>query len=92
MPNHLHSLISFCNTGKNINTIIGNGKLCRMEFQRYGFLVAFIKTIINLAIYLIKLTTHYLNAGRNLYWRLYGKLQMNKFRCYSNKRFLCTLS
>ena len=26
MPNHLHALISFSNTGKNINTIIGNGK------------------------------------------------------------------
>ena len=26
MPNHLHALISFVNTGKNINTIIGNGK------------------------------------------------------------------
>ena len=26
MPNHLHALISLCNTGKNINTIIGNGK------------------------------------------------------------------
>lgn len=26
MPNHLHALISFTNTGKNINTIIGNGK------------------------------------------------------------------
>ncbi len=27
MPNHLHALISFSNTGKNINTIVGNGKL-----------------------------------------------------------------
>ena len=26
MPNHLHAMISFCNTGKNINRIIGNGK------------------------------------------------------------------
>ena len=26
MPNHFHALISFSNTGKNINTIIGNGK------------------------------------------------------------------
>ncbi len=26
MPNHLHALISFSNTGKNINTIVGNGK------------------------------------------------------------------
>ena len=26
MPNHLHALISFSNTAKNINTIIGNGK------------------------------------------------------------------
>ena|SRR5688572_3081504 len=26
MPNHLHSLIAFRNTGKSINTIIGNGK------------------------------------------------------------------
>ena len=26
MPNHLHALISFSSTGKNINTIIGNGK------------------------------------------------------------------
>ncbi len=26
MPNHLHALISFSNTGKNINSIVGNGK------------------------------------------------------------------
>ena len=26
MPNHLHALIGFSNTGKNINRIIGNGK------------------------------------------------------------------
>ncbi len=26
MPNHFHALISFVNTGKNITTIIGNGK------------------------------------------------------------------
>ena len=26
MPNHLHALIGFQNTGKSINTIIGNGK------------------------------------------------------------------
>ena len=26
MPNHLHALISFSNTGKNINTVVGNGK------------------------------------------------------------------
>jgi hypothetical protein len=26
MPNHLHALIAFSNTGKNINQIIGNGK------------------------------------------------------------------
>ena len=26
MPNHLHALISFVNTGKSITTIIGNGK------------------------------------------------------------------
>jgi hypothetical protein len=26
MPNHLHSLLAFRNTGKEINTIIGNGK------------------------------------------------------------------
>ncbi len=26
MPNHLHALISFSNTGKNINTIVWNGK------------------------------------------------------------------
>ena len=26
MPNHLHALIAFSNTGKNINKIIGNGK------------------------------------------------------------------
>ena len=26
MPNHLHALIAFCNTGKNINKIIGNCK------------------------------------------------------------------
>ena len=26
MPNHFHALIGFQNTGKTINTIIGNGK------------------------------------------------------------------
>ena len=26
MPNHIHALIAFSNTGKKINTIIGNGK------------------------------------------------------------------
>ena len=26
MPNHLHALIAFANSGKNINKIIGNGK------------------------------------------------------------------
>jgi len=26
MPNHVHALIAFKNTGKNINTIVGNGK------------------------------------------------------------------
>lgn len=26
MPNHLHTLISFANTRKNINTTVGNGK------------------------------------------------------------------
>jgi REP element-mobilizing transposase RayT len=26
MPNHVHALIGFCNTGQSINTIIGNGK------------------------------------------------------------------
>ena len=26
MPNHVHALISFKNTGQSINTIIGNGK------------------------------------------------------------------
>jgi hypothetical protein len=26
MPNHLHALIGFQNTGKSINTIIGNAK------------------------------------------------------------------
>ena len=26
MPNHVHALISFVNTGQNINTIVGNGK------------------------------------------------------------------
>ena len=26
MPNHVHSLIAFRNTGKSINTIVGNGK------------------------------------------------------------------
>jgi len=26
MPNHLHALIAFENSGKNINTIVGNGK------------------------------------------------------------------
>jgi len=26
MPNHLHTLIAFRNTGQSINTIIGNGK------------------------------------------------------------------
>ncbi|HSC37461.1 MAG TPA: hypothetical protein VLD19_06310, partial [Chitinophagaceae bacterium] len=32
MPNHLHVLIGFRNTGKDINTIIGNGK----RFMAYG--------------------------------------------------------
>jgi hypothetical protein len=26
MPNHLHSVIAFCNSGKSINKIVGNGK------------------------------------------------------------------
>ncbi|MBS1738756.1 MAG: hypothetical protein JSS98_19420 [Bacteroidetes bacterium] len=26
MPNHIHALISFSNSGKNINRIVGNGK------------------------------------------------------------------
>ncbi|MCZ2458983.1 MAG: hypothetical protein LC128_05090 [Chitinophagales bacterium] len=26
MPNHIHALIAFSNTGQSINTIIGNGK------------------------------------------------------------------
>ena len=26
MPNHLHALITFSNTGKNINKIMGNSK------------------------------------------------------------------
>jgi len=26
MPNHVHALIIFENSGKNINTIVGNGK------------------------------------------------------------------
>ena len=26
MPNHVHALIGFSNTGQNINTIVGNGK------------------------------------------------------------------
>ena len=26
MPNHLHSVIAFCNVGKSINKVIGNGK------------------------------------------------------------------
>ena len=26
MPNHIHALIAFKNSGKNINTIVGNGK------------------------------------------------------------------
>ncbi|MBL0130240.1 MAG: hypothetical protein IPP43_03185 [Chitinophagaceae bacterium] len=26
MPNHVHALIGFCNTGQSLNTIIGNGK------------------------------------------------------------------
>ena len=26
MPNHIHALQSFANTGQSINTIIGNGK------------------------------------------------------------------
>lgn len=35
MPNHLHALISFYNTGKNINKIIGNGKRF-MAYQIVG--------------------------------------------------------
>ena len=34
MPNHLHALIAFRNTGKSINTIIGNGK----RFMAYALL------------------------------------------------------
>ncbi len=34
MPNHLHALIAFRNTGKSINTIIGNGK----RFLAYGMI------------------------------------------------------
>jgi REP element-mobilizing transposase RayT len=26
LPNHVHALIAFKNSGKNINTIVGNGK------------------------------------------------------------------
>src|SRR5438270_8195994 len=26
MPNHVHAVIAFCNCGKSINTIVGNGK------------------------------------------------------------------
>ena len=32
MPNHVHVLIAFSNSGKNINTIVGNGK----RFIAYG--------------------------------------------------------
>ncbi len=32
MPNHLHALICFSNSGKNINRIIGNGK-CFMAYD-----------------------------------------------------------
>lgn len=34
MPNHLHTLISFRNTGKIINAIVGNGK----RFLAYGII------------------------------------------------------
>lgn len=26
MPNHFHAVIAFCNTGRSINSIVGNGK------------------------------------------------------------------
>jgi len=34
MPNHLHAVIAFSNSGKNINTIIGNGK----RYMAYGII------------------------------------------------------
>lgn len=34
MPNHIHTLIGFCNTGQSINTIVGNGK----RFMGYGII------------------------------------------------------
>ncbi len=39
MPSHVHAIITFHNTGKTINSIIGNGK----RFMAYG-LVAALKT------------------------------------------------
>jgi len=46
MPNHVHALIAFTNTGKKINTIIGNGKrfmayeiIKRLETQNENILL-----------------------------------------------------
>lgn len=39
MPNHVHAVIAFCNSGKNINTIIGNGK----RFLAYDIIKQLIK-------------------------------------------------
>jgi hypothetical protein len=36
MPNHLHALIAFQNTGKSINTIISNGKALCLPAGRQG--------------------------------------------------------
>jgi REP element-mobilizing transposase RayT len=38
MPNHLHALISFSNSGKKINRIVGNGK----RFMAYDLVEKFL--------------------------------------------------
>jgi REP element-mobilizing transposase RayT len=39
MPNHVHALIAFRNTGKSINTIVGNGK----RIMAYGLVARLIR-------------------------------------------------
>lgn len=51
MPNHVHSLIAFRNTGKSINTIVGNGKrfiayelVKRLEARHDRQIIAFLQS------------------------------------------------
>jgi REP element-mobilizing transposase RayT len=54
MPNHLHALISFRNTGKIINTVVGNGKrllaygiIERLEQQERNGLLGYLNGCVN---------------------------------------------